>query len=153
MKTNICKRCGKQFESTKKASACSSACRNWLFVQTRKELYNEQSKQSYARRKSDPKNIARYLWSYAKARAEKKKLPFTITREDIKLPKICPVLNVPMDKNSNKYCYSIDRIVPELGYTPENIQVISKLANCMKWDSTREERLAFANWVMSSEGG
>jgi hypothetical protein len=153
MKTNICKRCGKEFTSTKTAKACSSACRNWLFVQTRKEIYNTQSKQSYARRKKDPNNIKRYLWSYAKARAIKKNVPFTITKEDILLPDVCPVLNVPMNKESNKYCYSIDRIIPELGYIPENIQVISKLANCMKWDSTREERLAFANWVLSSEGG
>lgn len=40
-------------------------------------------------------------------------------------------------------------IVPELGYVPGNVQ----LANAMKWDSTREERLAFASWVLSSEGG
>ena len=34
----------------------------------------------------------------------------------------------------------------------ENVWVISQLANAMKWDSTREERIAFANWVLSSEG-
>ena len=49
--------------------------------------------------------------------------------------------------------YSLDRIIPELGYVPGNVQVISQLANAMKWDSTREERLTFANWVLSSEGG
>jgi hypothetical protein len=32
-----------------------------------------------------------------------------------------------------------------------NTDVISQLANAMKWDSTPEERLAFANWVLSSE--
>lgn len=40
-----------------------------------------------------------------------------------------------------------------MGYTKENVWVISQLANAMKWDSNREERLAFANWILTSEGG
>lgn len=61
-------------------------------------------------------------------------------------------MNVPFDK-SRRYSRSLDRIIPELGYVPGNVQVISQLANAMKWDSTREERIAFANWVLASEGG
>lgn len=52
------------------------------------------------------------------------------------------------------FTYSgVDRKDPTQGYTKDNVWVISQLANAMKWDSTKEERLAFAKWVMSLEGG
>lgn len=153
MKTNTCKRCQKEFTSVRKATACSSACRNWLYVQTRKEVTKSLMNASYHRRKIVPKNIIKNLFKYAKSRAQKKNIPFLIQEEDIKLPEKCPIFRTPFIKGDIKYTYSIDRINSTLGYTKENIQVISKLANAMKWDSTREERLAFAKWILSSEGG
>lgn len=39
------------------------------------------------------------------------------------------------------------------GYTKDNVWVISQIANAMKWDSTHEERVLFAKWVLSLEGG
>lgn len=92
-----------------------------------------------------------FLLKDARVRAKRKNLPFDLLPEDLlPLPDICPVLNVPFDK-SRRYSRSLDRIIPELGYVKGNVQVISQLANAMKWDSTREERIAFANWVLSSE--
>lgn len=121
------------------------------------ETYVEKAKgwarDSYHRRKSDPKNIKSFLLRHAKARASKRGLPCTITEEDIILPDMCPVFKRPFSKSSRRLGYSLDKIIPELGYVKDNIQVISQLANAMKWDSTREERLAFANWVLASEGG
>lgn len=52
-----------------------------------------------------------------------------------------------------KYAYSLDRKDPTQGYTKDNVWVISQIANAMKWDSTKEERVLFANWVLSLEGG
>ena len=47
----------------------------------------------------------------------------------------------------------LNRKDPTKGYTVDNVWVISQLANAMKWDSNKEERIAFANWVLTTEGG
>lgn len=78
------------------------------------------------------------LFRAAKCRAKKKGLPFTITLDDIKFPKYryCPVLGIRMDKCNKRggqpQSPSLDRLIPELGYTPENIWVISLQANNIK---------------------
>lgn len=117
------------------------------------DRYKQMSKESYHRRKSDPKNIISFLLKHAKARAIQKGIEFNLIGEDIYLPDICPILKIPFDKNSRRYSYSLDRINPNKGYTKDNIWVISQIANAMKWDSTHEERILFAKWVLSLEGG
>lgn len=62
-------------------------------------------------------------------------------------------MQIPFDRNTRKYGYSIDRIDPTRGYTKDNVWVISQIANAMKWDSSHQERVAFAKWVLSLEGG
>jgi len=90
---------------------------------------------------------------YARSRALKKGLEFTIEETDIILPETCPILKTPFKRGDNKFTYSLDRKDPTKGYTKGNIWVISKLANAMKWDSNHNERILFANWILSLEGG
>lgn len=113
----------------------------------------EWARESYHRRKNNTETIQYYLWKYAKARAIKKNLEFSIEKEDIILPDICPIMKIHFDRNTIRYGYSIDRKDPNKGYTKDNIWVISQIANAMKWNSTREERISFANWVLTSEKG
>jgi len=113
----------------------------------------ELSRKSYHNRKTDPTNIKKFILRNAKSRALSKGIPFDLLEDDIILPTHCPILGVPLSKDSRRYGYSLDKINPRGGYVKDNIWVISQLANAMKWDSTPEERLAFANWVLSSEGG
>lgn len=108
----------------------------------------EWGRASYHRRKNDPKNVIKYLLKHAKSRALKKNIEFSLDEKDIILPDICPYLKVPFDKGTRKYAYSLDRIDPSKGYTKENIQVISQLANAMKWDATNEELIQFATSVL-----
>lgn len=118
-----------------------------------RERFRKFQSDSYHRRKNDPINIKHYLLKHAKARAVKKNLEFTLKDDDITLPPICPIMLVPFDRNSRRYGYSLDRIDPTKGYTKDNVWVISQIANAMKWDSTAEERIKFAEWVLSLEGG
>jgi len=89
------------------------------------------------------------LWRAARDRAKINSLDFDIEVSDIIIPEICPVLKVSLDIKT-KYAPSLDRIIPEKGYTKGNIQVISRKANLMKQDATQEELERFADWVNRS---
>jgi hypothetical protein len=87
----------------------------------------------------------------AKRRAKVKGIPFTITISDIILPKYCPVfpwikikrgLTGPIHTSP-----SLDRVIPELGYIPGNVFVISHKANTIKSFGTLKEHLAIAEYI------
>lgn len=99
-------------------------------------------------------NPERYMLSQAKHRAKKNNIPFDIEEEDIKIPDICPILNIPLmfgEGTGKPHSPTLDRINPKLGYTKGNIQVISLKANLMKSSATPEELLLFAKWIYSKE--
>lgn len=77
----------------------------------------------------------------AKKRAQKKSLDFNLVIEDIKIPRYCPILGIPLytSKLNADYSPSIDRIDNEKGYIKNNIQIISTRANRIKNDSSFEE--------------
>jgi hypothetical protein len=90
------------------------------------------------------------LFHNAKRRAKKKGVPFSLKRSDLDIPEICPILGMPMKRNRDaigRNSYTVDEIVPGLGYVPGNVQVISFRANAMKQDANSEELLRFADWV------
>jgi len=87
------------------------------------------------------------LWKSAKGSSKRRGILFDICIEDVVIPDICPVLRVPMQRFT-QYTPSIDRIDTSKGYTKDNIQVISKKANIMKYNASREELLLFAQWVL-----
>lgn len=117
-----------------------------------KERHAEMNALWYARTKEA--NLKKYLLKYAAARAKKKNIPFTITENDIVIPELCPVFKVPLIQNDPRFAPSIDRFIPELGYVKENIIVMSRLANMMKWDSNQEELLLFCKGMIQFlEGG
>lgn len=69
---------------------------------------------------------------------------FSITIDDVVIPDTCPVLGTPM-KNP-----SIDKIIPELGYVPHNVRVISMRANRIKSNATYEELARITEYVRRS---
>jgi len=91
----------------------------------------------------------------AQQRSRKSGIDFNIQKKDIKVPKLCPILKIPLIVNSgksggNKNSPSLDRIDPNKGYTKDNIWVISHLANQMKSHATIDEMLTFSKWVIEN---
>lgn len=96
-------------------------------------------------------DVKRNLYNRAKERARKRNIDFDLTIDDIVIPEKCPLLEVPFIKGfrSNKwYTYSIDRIDNSKGYTKDNVQVITYLANTMKSKASKEELLTFARNII-----
>lgn len=91
----------------------------------------------------------KYLLKNAKTRARKKNLEFSLTLEDIIIPKICPIFNTPiiLKRDSNQRGMSqknydgpsIDRIDTTKGYIKGNIIICSWRANLYKGCMTFEQ--------------
>jgi hypothetical protein len=106
----------------------------------------------YERRKE--KDPVIYMWKNAKHRAkwDYNDMEFTLQPEDISIPDVCPYLQIPFIPLDKRLSYSLDRIDSTKGYTKDNIQVISRLANKMKNDATKEELILFAKGVLNMHG-
>lgn len=88
----------------------------------------------------------------AKSRSKRMGLPpCNLTPEDLVIPEFCPVLGIPINVDllgrPGPNSPSMDRTIPELGYTKGNVEVISFRANRLKNDATYQELHAIANWV------
>jgi hypothetical protein len=92
------------------------------------------------------------MFMNAKSRARQNNIEFNITSEDVPIPKICPLLEVPLVLGSAKnyeYSPSIDRIDSTKGYIKGNVRVISLLANRMKSNSTKDQCMLFAKNIIN----
>lgn len=133
---------------------CKSWCKECTKEKVRQRVAKDRDKFSEEKRikhRLDPRIEMR---RGARRRSTKKKIPFNITIDDIEIPEICPILGIPLfvaDGIISPNSPTLDRIIPELGYTKSNIQVISNRANLMKSDSSFDELLVFAKWVLSKQ--
>jgi hypothetical protein len=86
----------------------------------------------------------------ARQRARALGVPCTITAEDVVIPSHCPVLGIPLvlgNERSLAGSPSLDRLVPEWGYTPGNVVVVSHRANMLKNNGTSQELRRVAEWM------
>lgn len=84
---------------------------------------------------------ASLLIERARRRARQGRLPFSIDRDSIVVPTICPALGISIEIGGSRCAGSpsLDRIVPHLGYVPGNVRVISDKANRLKSGRTLAE--------------
>jgi hypothetical protein len=87
----------------------------------------------------------------ARSRAKERGIPFALEYDDLPpVPAVCPIFGIPLVRGEGQPrpgSPELDRIIPELGYVPGNVQWISRRANTMKQDASPEELLAFADWI------
>lgn len=128
-----CTQCGAVFKKTSKTVTMCNHCNS------------ERAKSS---------SPAYKMHQRSKVRAKKYDREFNLEIDDIVIPTHCPILGVELitkvgsggDQNSP----SLDRINSNKGYTKDNIQVISSLANRMKSDANKEQLVSFARWVLKT---
>jgi len=95
-----------------------------------------------ARKQWNQDNPVKYLFGSARHRAKKRGYEFTITLDDIVIPKKCPLLGLPLVLNIGhvkENSASIDRIDSSKGYVPGNVWVISYKANTIKTNASLED--------------
>lgn len=103
-----------------------------------RKIYRDRDK------KNDPRKM---LWYAAKSRATKRRVPFSITLDDIVISERCVVLGIPLDYRDRNHAPSLDEIVPGKGYVKGNIAVISGRANRLKGDGTISDIQAIAAYI------
>jgi hypothetical protein len=122
------------------------ACNNAYQLDSARRAQNS-AKYYKKRKETDP---ALFMWKQAKHRAkfDYENMDFEIKVSDIVLPIVCPYMGVGFILLDKKYGYSLDRIDSSKGYTKDNIQVISRIANIMKNNATEQELISFAKGVL-----
>jgi hypothetical protein len=108
------------------------------------------------RRLDDPYYYVKKIYRERKRIAISKGLPFDIILEDLlPVPETCPVLGIPLIPGkgvNNPNAPSLDRLIPEKGYTKENVFWLSWRANRIKSDSSLDEMEKLILWMKTTSG-
>lgn len=110
-----------------------------------KEYHKDRHLKLYStekRREIYEKSLEKSMFYRAKKRAENKKIEFSICLEDIVIPEKCPILGIDLLKTvtgKKENSPSLDRKDSSVGYTKDNIVVVSNRANRIKSDATVDE--------------
>lgn len=118
-------------------------------TETCKPCRNTKAAANYAARPYE-----RIIFDRAKSRATRKGLEFTITVDDIVIPRVCPALGIPLMRGQERMTDSspsIDRIDSSRGYVPGNVRIISNRANRIKSDATLAELEAVARYIKEAQ--
>ena len=114
-----------------------------------RRMLSEKSKQ--LQKISRTKRPERHIFFRVRAKCKKNKIPFNLEIEDIIIPALCPLLEIPLTIHDNGSSFdtpSVDRIDPNKGYTKGNVWIISNKANVMKQDVSIEMLKKFAKNIL-----
>lgn len=109
-------------------------------------------KMKAASKKHLHENQEKRLLASCKSNAKRKGVDFSLSVDDIIIPKKCKFLGIELtnifDEGRVDSNASIDRIDSSRGYIAGNIQVISDLANRMKQNAGKEQLVTFAKNIL-----
>jgi hypothetical protein len=93
------------------------------------------------RERSWKQDARQTMLNNCRQRSKARGLECTITKDDIVIPDVCPILGIELKRGGafKDNSPSLDRIDNSKGYVPGNVVVISLRANAIKRDSTLEE--------------
>ena len=146
MKINTCKVCGAEFEAKTNAhKICSESCRNKAYAvsKTKWRTKTPEHKKQWSRytKAFRARNPFRAKVSTFKAKSRQLGLPFDLDEQWFvdNQGTHCPILGIEFNANDRNAQASVDRIIPELGYTKGNCRIISMKANRLKNNATIDE--------------
>jgi hypothetical protein len=91
--------------------------------------------------------------------AHRNGIPFTVEFDSLEKPEHCPVFGVKLnygwsgENRRDGAKATLDKIIPELGYVPGNVCIISWRANKLKSDMTLEELEKIINYIKEKTYG
>ena len=121
-----------------------------MFVPYKDKIYGRDWARAYVRKYPE-----RSILNAARRRAKVNKLDFNLELEDIIIPEICPVLNIPLafsrtgEKTPRSNSPSLDRVDNTKGYIKGNVAIISNRANQLKDNATIQELESIVNYMKS----
>jgi hypothetical protein len=98
---------------------------------------------------TSPSDPRRRLVTLARWRAKRDGVPCTITHTDFDYPRFCPALGLPLQVGQGRLTDNsptLDRIIPERGYVPGNVIVVSWRCNKLKSDASPGELRRIASF-------
>lgn len=129
--TKICTRCHVEKPATRK-----------YFPTREKGILRADCRVCYNEwRRESPKYAKTSMISECKRRATEKNREFSLDKDELEFPKMCPVLNLELKHGRDDWQNSpnIDRIDNNKGYTMDNVIVVSALANTIKTSATPDQ--------------
>ena len=118
-----------------------------------KQYYQDNKAAHLARTLESKRNrtVEKILHQSAKDRSARKGIEFSITVEDVIVPKYCPVLGIELKVSKCRggldNSPSLDRVDSSKGYILGNVVVMSDRANTIKNNGTAEEHEKIAKFM------
>jgi hypothetical protein len=121
----------------------------------KKQYYERKTNRPYRRKENAITPERRHLevlLAVSKKRALQRGLIWELDLDQLTIPTTCPYLGVPLTyihgEGRVQSNISLDRIDSTKGYTMDNVEFISDLANRMKQEATQEQLISFAHGVL-----
>lgn len=149
----MCSRCKleKSPEEFSKSSAKKNGRQAWckLCLSEVRDLENDKYQANARKKRAQPRGYQKTALYNAAQRSRDTGIPFSLTLKNLpELPENCPCCNIRfIVRGPWRSTPSLDKILPENGYVPENVQWLCRHCNKLKSNASPEELMRLAVFV------